>query len=212
MLVLKLSQASFKASLQAAIRLLRRGGVIAFPTETTYGLGCDPRNKNAVRKIFLIKGRSDKKPLQLIAGSLSQVSRIADLSRAEKSLAKKHWPGPLTLLVRLKRGRKLAPHVSQLGLIGIRVSSSLFARALAKALRHPIAATSANRSGAMPAFSGRAVVHAFKAFPHQPDLVLDVGRLPRRVPSTVARVSEDGSVEILRQGATHPIGYTQLSR
>lgn len=189
------------AGIREAVHVLRRGGVIAFPTETTYGLGCDPRNAKAVKRIFLIKGRVESKPLQLIAESLKQVKRLAAMTTVEQQLTSKHWPGPLTLLVSLQRGKKLAPKVSPNRIIGIRVSSSAFARLLAKAFGHPIAATSANRSGSTPAFSGRGVVRAFEGFSDTPDLLIDAGRLPRRVPSTVARVHADGTVEVLRKGS-----------
>lgn len=188
-----------------AVRVLRRGGVIAFPTETTYGLGCDPRNATAVRKIFEMKGRSEKKPLQLIAGSIAQVFRIADFSPEEKKLAKKYWPGALTLLVHLKSGKKLVSIVSPRRVIGIRVTSSKIAKAIAMRFGYPIAATSANRSGSKPAFSGIGVRRAFHHFQNKPDFILDAGQIPRNKPTTVARVRRDGKIEILRQGATHPL-------
>lgn len=184
-----------------AVRVLKAGGVIALPTETTYGLACDPRNPEAVRKIFRIKGRAEGKPLQLIASSFAQVERLARLSRAERALADRHWPGPLTLLLRLRSGRKLAARVSPKSVIGIRVTSSPVAKRVAAAFGHPIAATSANRSGRRPAFSGAGVRRAFALFPDKPDGILDIGTIPRRRPSTVARVRSDETVEILRVGA-----------
>lgn len=194
-----------KEVIRAACLVLQKGGVIAFPTETTYGLGCDPRNARAVKEIFQIKGRVETKPLQLIAGSLAQVQRLAVMTAAEKRLASRYWPGPLTLLLRLRQEMNIAKQVSPKHIIGIRVSSSECVRDLVRAFGHPIAATSANRSGSTPAFSGRGVVRAFAEFPHAPDLVLDRGALPRRKSSTVARVREDGEIEILRQGAVRSL-------
>lgn len=201
MIRIRLNAVSHQAALQAAVRVLKCGGVIAFPTETTYGLGCDPRNAKAVKKIFQIKGRSESKPLQLIAGSLAQVQQLALLTSIEKRILARYWPGPLTLLVALRSGKKLVKHVSPKRVIGIRVSSSDIARQLALAFGHPIATTSANRSGSPPAFSGRGVIRAFSSFPDQPSLLLDIGSLPRRKPSTVARIQADGSVDIFRQGS-----------
>ena len=201
MIIVKVTSKNSAELIKAAVKVLRRGGVIAFPTETVYGLGCDPRNEKAVKKIFQIKGRVESKPLQLIAGSRAQVDRLASMTKMEKELGEKHWPGPLTLLVGLRNGKKLAKQINPKRIIGIRVSSSEFARSLAVAFGHPVAATSANRSGSAPASSGRGVVHAFAEFPVKPDLLLDVGAIPRRKPSTVARVLPSGIVEVIRQGS-----------
>ncbi len=189
------------SDIRAAVDTLKQGGVIALPTETTYGLACDPRNENAVKKIFDIKGRLEQKPLQLIASDFLQVNELALLTVQEELLAKKYWPGPLTMLVRLKSGVKLAKQVSPKSVIGIRVTSSVTAKAVARAFGHPIAATSANRSGSLPAFSGRGVIRAFQAFPIKPDFILDAGSIPRHAPSTVVRVQLHGEVEIMRQGS-----------
>ncbi len=201
MLTIALRRGSERAALRAAVRVLKRGGVVAFPTETSYGLGCDPRNARAVKQIFKIKGRDEGKPLQLIAGSLAQVSRLAPLDGPAGRLGRRYWPGPLTLLVSLRRGIRLAPNVSPHRMIGIRVSSSAFTRKLALAFGHPIAATSANRSGNTPAFSGRGVQQAFLGHAVRPDLLLNSGSIPRRKPSTVARVRPDRTIEVLRQGS-----------
>ena len=200
MMTVKSSTGATRETLRAAVRVLKNGGVISFATETTYGLACDPRNAKAVKKIFLIKGRVESKPLQLIAGSFAQVNRLTQLTNIEKKLASTHWPGPLTMLVKLRAGKKLAPKVNPKRVIGIRVSSSDLARKIADAFGHPIAATSANRSGNAPAFSGRGVVRAFADFSCKPDLLLDSGRIPRRRPSTVARVRKDGSIDVIREG------------
>lgn len=201
MIILSSSSVGSPQAIRAAVRVLKRGGVIAIPTETVYGLACDPTDAEAVRKIFKIKGRDEGKPLQLIAGSLAQVTSIATLNAPTKRIVSRHWPGPLTLLVPLKPGKKLAPKVSPKRIIGIRVSSSVFARKLALALGKPIAATSANRSGNAPASSGRGVIRAFQDFPHKPDLLINVGAIPRRAPSTVAQIHDDGRIDVMRNGA-----------
>jgi L-threonylcarbamoyladenylate synthase len=208
MIILKISAKKRGLAVREAVRALKRGDVIAFPTETTYGLGCDPRNAAAVRRIYRIKGRDDGKPLQLIAGSLAQVRRLASLDGGTAKLIRKHWPGPLTLLLQLRASIKLTSKVSPKRIIGIRVTSSAFVRELALAFGAPIAATSANRSGRPPASSGRAAASAF-ASGEKPDLLIDIGALPKRSPSTVARVKDDGTVEVLRRG---PIRLPNISR
>lgn len=201
MQILSVRSTAQKKVLKEAVRVLKKGGVVAIPTETTYGLVCDPRNAKAVRKIFRIKGRDEGKPLQLIAASRTQVTALAALNPFAKKSIMKHWPGPLTLLLPLKKGIRIAPKVSPKRTIGIRVSSAPIVRALARAFAHPVAGTSANRSGNTPAFSSQGVVDAFKDYPAKPDLLIDAGSIPRNKPSTVARIHDDGRVEIFRQGA-----------
>lgn len=181
-----------KGLIRQAVRVFKRGGVIAFPTETTYGLGCDPRNAKAVAKIYKIKGRASSKSLPLVASSVGVVKRIAVLHGLSVRLARRHWPGPLTLVLPKKQGR---------GDLAIRVSSSAFVRALVRAYGFPIVATSANRSGQAECRSGRAVVRVFQNAMVKPDIVLDLGALPKRKPSTIVRVGKDGEVEVLRKGA-----------
>lgn len=189
-----------EAALRTALLALRRGEVIAFPTETVYGIGCDPMNTKAVNRIFTIKGRNERKPVQLIAGSIGQVKKLADIDAANASVMKKYWPGALTILLPLKKGMRLAPRVSPKRTIGVRVSGDAFMRKLALKLGRPIAATSANRSGSPPATSGRGVMKAFSEDP-KPDLLLDFGATPKRKPTTVARISKKGQVRIFRQGS-----------
>ena len=189
-----------QSEIEAAIQILKSGGVIAIPTETVYGLACDPRSVGAVKKIFAIKGRDDGKALQMIASGMDQVNKIADLNPAEKKIAKKYWPGPLTLLVKLKKDVKLAPQVNPKKIIGIRVTSSQIAQEIVKGFGYPIAATSANRSGSTPAVSGRGVKAAFKNLESSPDYILDIGAIPKNKPTTVASVTEQGKITILRQG------------
>ena len=201
MLILKVTPETQSASIRAAVRVLRRGGVIAFPTETTYGLGCDPRNAKAVRRIYAIKGREKGKPLLLVASSQAQASRVGDLSGVPVFISRKHWPGPLTFVVPAKVSAKLAKEIAPKKEVAVRVSSSDVVQALTSSYGFPIVATSANRSGEPDCRSGRAVSRAFEDSSDKPDLVLDFGALPRRKPSTLARVKASGEIEVLRQGS-----------
>ena len=201
MVTIALRRASERAAIRAAVHVLKRGGVIAFPTETVYGFGCDPRNTTAVAKIFKIKGRDEGKPLQLIAGTRSQVTRLSSVTGMAGRVARRYWPGPLTLLLPLRRGQRLSSRAAPRRTIGIRVSSHRFLQRLTKAFGGPIAATSANVSGKPTASSGRGIIRIFQDRAARPDLVLDGGTLPRCKPSTVARIRSDGTVEVLRQGS-----------
>lgn len=187
------------------------GHVIAYPTETSYGLGCDPRDVKAVSRIFKMKGRSDGKPVLLVAASIAQVTKVVDLSRFSPAsrktfnhLAKEYWPGALTIILPVKKSAKLARLVAPKGEIAIRVSSSPFASTLAKRHGFPIVSTSANRAGQEPCRSLSAIMKAFPADGLTPDIILDGGSLPRRKPSTLVRILQDGDIEVLRLGAIRP--------
>lgn len=186
-----------RQDLQKAVVILRQGGVIVFPTETTYGLGCDPRNASAVRRVFEIKGRDLRKPLLLVAGSWVQVERVAHLSANTKRFVERHWPGPLTLILPVREEAGLVSGVAVKGEVAIRYSSSSTVRRLARRFGFPIVATSANISGQLAGRSAESV----RSVGLKIDEVLDGGTLPRRRPSTVARIHEDGAVEVIRQGS-----------
>lgn len=210
MISIKITPKNRRAAIRAAARVLKRGGVVAYPTETTYGLGCDPRNTKAVAKIYRIKGREKKKPLLLVAASVAQVKMIAVLVGASLALARRYWPGPLTLVLPAKRtvhGSRITVH----GRLAIRVTSSSIANAIAKSFGFPIVSTSANRSGKADARSGRDIHRAFGTARHQPDLLLDAGTLPKRKPSTIVKAAPDGSFSTLRQGAVRLSGISSVA-
>jgi L-threonylcarbamoyladenylate synthase len=203
MQIIKLKHANQipRGELSLVLKTLKAGGVMAFPTETTYSLGCDPRNKKAVARIYRIKGRKKGKPFPLVAASVAQVRLIAHLPMGEgasplRKLMKHYWPGSLTLI---------------LNGTAIRVSSHPLVRQITRAFGYPIIATSANKSGEPECRSGQAVIQIFcrggvsppgrDNRARTPDLILDAGTLPRRKPSTIARVRQDGTIEVLRQGA-----------
>lgn len=187
-----------KNDISRAVKILKNAGVIAAATETAYGLIADALSARAVRKIFLIKSRSKNKPLPLIAASPAMVKEFFFLSRQEAVLARKYWPGPLTMLLKPKKkfpgslaaGRKK---------LAVRVSSSAIIRRLSAALGNPVTSTSANRSGAGECYSAICVEKAFTGIKNTPDMILDTGVLARVLPSTIIEVSGD-KIKVLRQG------------
>lgn len=193
--------------IRAGVEALRRGEVIAFATETSYGLGCDPRNAQAVQRIFEIKGRDATKPLLLVAADESQVEEVVDLDALSDParqmfdrLSFSFWPGPMTLVLPVKKSAEVQTGVAPVGEVAVRMSSSDFVQALTVAFEFPIVATSANKAGEKECFSGLAVNKMFANQPHQPDVILDIGTLPRQAASTVARIVLSGEIEVLRQG------------
>lgn len=135
------------SSIEKAITILEAGGVVAFPTETFYGLAADATNEKAVDRIFEIKGRSFNNPIALIISKENDLDLLADnIPEEAKKLMAAFWPGPLTLV--FKASPSVSPRLTAgTGKIGIRISSHPIAHALAAGLGRPITATSANLSG-----------------------------------------------------------------
>ncbi len=171
--------------LKKTVEVLAAGAVVVFPTDTAYGLAADPFNRLAVRRIFAIKGRASGKQLPLIAGSPAAASAFVRLSGLSLKLAKKYWPGALTIVAPVRKGR---PAVAGGRTAAIRVPASLWARALANGLGRPITSTSANLSGQPAVYGPAAVRRSFSGRRRRPDLFLNAGKLPTRPPSTIVKV------------------------
>lgn len=167
----------------------------AYPTESFFAFGVPANDSTAIRQLFHIKKREPWKPIALVAANLAQVEKFFVLNEKERALAKKYWPGPLTLLLQPKS----TIDAKALGAkkIGVRVPSHAVARALAKKLGAPITATSANRSGEPPTKSRRALKREF------PDILIVPGRCGRQSqPSTIIDV-RGTELHIIRQGSVH---------
>ena len=188
---------SGRSPFDEAAAAFRRGGVIAFPTETFYGLGVDPFNISALEKLFALKGRMKAKPVALIIEDASMLASVAsDVSQEAFVLMDKFWPGPLTMLFRADM--KIPDAVTgKTGKVGVRVSSSPVCQRLLKAINSPITATSANPAGKKPAETAGEVVGYFGT---KVDVVVDGGRLKAKAPSTVIDM-EGGELTLIREGA-----------
>src|SRR5262245_26821160 len=133
--------------LEAAVRLLRAGRLVAYPTETFYGLGADATSSDAVERIFELKGRARSEPIPLILPGPEWLERVAtEVPPAAPRLAAAFWPGPLTLIVPAASWIPGAV-TAETDTVAVRVSSHPIASALASALGGPLTATSANKSG-----------------------------------------------------------------
>ena len=174
--------------LTAAADALRTGGIVAFPTETFYGLAVDPRSAPAVERVFALKGRSSGQALPLIAAGVEQVAtQVGTLSPLARRLADRAWPGPLTLIIAASPA--LCEHVHRsTGKVAVRVTADPVARALAERAGHPITSTSANLSGETPAVTADAVA---RAFDDRLDVLIDAGRTPGGLPSTIVDATGD---------------------
>jgi L-threonylcarbamoyladenylate synthase len=175
-----------------------QGQVFVYPTETVYGLGCDPFDPELVEQIYQIKGRAENKPFLILADNLKTVEKHFYLNKKEKELARKYWPGALTILLRPKNKRTFS-HLNCSDRVGVRISGSKLARDITRTSGGLLVSTSANISGKKPASSKTAIIDQFKKQNTKPDLLLDGGRLKKEAPSTIVLV-EKNDVQVLRQG------------
>lgn len=185
--------------IDVAVAILKQGGVVVYPTETSYGMGCDATNVAAVERIFIIKQRAQVKGLSSILPSLADATKYIQLRPYTKRLVEYYWPGPLTIVAPKVETSPLSPLCENGGTHAVRVSSHPVAAALARKLGRPIVATSANISGKPDAYDPAQIVAAYEAEPEQPDAYIDGGILPVVPPSTIVQVRPEG-INVLRQG------------
>jgi L-threonylcarbamoyladenylate synthase len=185
----------FPEEILFAIEALRRGEIVAYPTETYYGLGVNALDELALVRLRQLKGRQVEKAFSVLVVGDDMIGRLCrDVSAVARRLMDAHWPGPLTLALPARRGLP-RPLVSE-GFVAIRDSPHPVARALVQGLGSPITATSANLAGSPPARTAEEVEEAFNGLCR----VLHGGTTPGGAPSTLARV-RGTRVEILRPGA-----------
>lgn len=173
-------------TLAEAVKILRTGGVVAFPTETFYGLGADARQEAAVEKIFRLKGRDARNPISVIVDNDREAISLAEeIPAAASILMQTFWPGPLTML--FCASPSVLPRLTAgTGKIGIRISSHTVARMLAAGLTGPLTATSANLSGERECSTAGEVLHAFG---EGLDAVIDSGRTTGGLGSTILDIT-----------------------
>jgi len=183
--------------IRRAAEVVRRGGVIAYPTETVYGLGADAFDPEAVGRVYQIKGRDLGKAILLIAAELQGVEELVEeIPPVARRLMEKFWPGPLTLVFRAS-ARVPKELLGEGRTIGVRIPGSRLCRELVREAGVPLTSTSANRSG-QP--NPRKADEVLRALGESIDLVLDGGPTPSAVPSTVVEVSS-GEARLVRPGA-----------
>ncbi len=184
--------------------VLRGGGVVAYPTDTAYGLAVDPRVRGATKKIFAIKGRRDDKPLSVIVSSTVMAKKFAVFSQTANAMARKHWPGALMLVVPIKKTIEARP-LASLGSrtsVGLRFPDYALAKTMVQKMAYPVTSTSANRSGKSACYSLDEFLLQFKNASVLPDLFIDTGALPKRPTSTVIDCTGH-RIKILRQGGIY---------
>ena len=176
--------------LREAAAVLKHGGIVVYPTETAYAVGCDATNPAARKRIYAIKGREKGKPLPMIVADASMADRFGKFDAMSAALARAFWPGPLTLV---------------LGRAAMRVSPHPVARALARLLGRPVVSTSANRSGGKNPYR---LADVLRDLGTAPDLCLDGGTLKPLKPSTIVRCAGN-RCDILREG---PVSAARIAK
>jgi L-threonylcarbamoyladenylate synthase len=191
-----------KDNILTVSRIVRMGGLIVYPTDTVYGLGCDPFNVRAVKRVFKVKDEREK-PLPILASSIGHIEKIASLSPMVEKIARRFWPGPLTLIVPRK---PVLPEVvtCNLNSVGVRVPNHDVALQLINLSNGLLVGTSANKTGKK---TPQTAHEAARQLGEEVDAVLDGGPATLGVSSTVADLTTKNPI-ILREG---PINFKKIS-
>jgi L-threonylcarbamoyladenylate synthase len=194
-------QASSPGAIAQALRMLQTGGLVAFPTDTVYGIGALAFDGNAVESIYAAKERPMEKSIPVLLGDAADLEKVAmDIPDSARRLSDRFWPGPLTIIV--PRRPELPEAISSTATVGVRVPDHEFARALLQAAG-PLAVTSANVSGAQSPLTAQEV---YEQLGGRIALILDGGRTPGGVPSTLVDCTS-AELKVLREG---PIALERL--
>jgi L-threonylcarbamoyladenylate synthase len=197
--VLKIEERNLDEALRTSVETLKRGGIVAFPTETFYALGVKFDLADSLRRLHALKRRPVEKAMPLIIGDTETLSALThEVNPAARELMERFWPGPLTILFPAAGG--LSEYIVSRGKAAVRVPGESFALRLARAAGFPLTATSANPSGLPPAQDAEAVIAYFGG---DIDLVVDSGGAPGGLPSTVVEVTEN-RITVIRRGAIEP--------
>jgi len=182
-------------NIQEASRVVKNGGLVVYPTDTVYGLGCDPFNVRAVERVFKVKGERKEKPLPILASDIKFIEKIAHINEKARKIAEKHWPGPLTLVVPKK---PVLPNIVTCGLasVGVRIPNHTVAIQLINLCDGLLIGTSANKTGEK---SPRNAQEASKQICEKVDIVLDDGPTPLGQESSIVDLTSE-KPRMLREG------------
>lgn len=197
--IIELTLKNSEKVIGAAIKVLKKGGLVIFPSDTVYGALVDGTNQVAVEKLIAFKSRPPGKPISIFLPDFKSILAQAKVGKKQEDILKTILPGPFTVILdsRHKANRLLE---SEAGTIGVRIPDYKPVNGLAREFKKPITATSANRSGRSPHYSIDFLLKDLTANQKkQIDLVVDAGPLPRNKPSTVVDLTET-KIKVLRQG------------
>ena len=180
--------------IKKVVEIFKNGGVIVFPTDTVYGIGCDPYNENAVKKIYEIKSRDKIKSLPVLAYSIDIVKQIVMIDKLTEKIVEKYWPGPLTLILKLK-DQKLKKSLNLEEKIAIRIPNSECTLKLLKEC-NLLVGTSANVSGDSSFTDPQKCIENLKNY----DAFVDGGTITSKGESTIIEI-ENEKIHVIREGA-----------
>ena len=191
-----IGQSDCDAKIEKAAAVIRRGGLVVFPTETVYGLGADATNADAAKSIFKAKGRPSDNPLIIHISKPEDAEKYTVTNKMYYKLAEKFMPGPLTVIL---EARECIPKTTRANLstVAVRCPENQIARMLIEASGVPIAAPSANLSGTPSPTSAKHVIDDMMG---RVDMILDGGECQFGLESTIVKIEKDGSVTLLRPG------------
>lgn len=176
---------------------LRKGEVIAYPTDTIYGLGCDASNSEPIKRIYGIKGRGYHKPLLVLISDWNMLADYFTISDAQDKYLRQIWPGPVTAILHKRKHLPKELNNSS-GKLAVRLPSSDFLIKIIKRLGSPLVSTSLNKSGEETIIDPESIRKYFSE-KNLPDLLIDAGKLRRRKPSKIIEISETGNIWVVRK-------------
>lgn len=183
-----------KQGIEQASKIIEDGGIVVFPTDTVYGIGCNPYNKESAKKVYEIKSRDFSKPFPVLVYSKEIAHQIAEFDEISEKLAEKFWPGNLTILLKLKDS-KLKESLNLSDKIGLRVPNHECTLALLEKC-HCLIGTSANVSGQSSFFDPAECIKSIENY----DVFVDGGTITSKGESTIIQI-EDGEIKIIREGS-----------
>lgn len=183
--------------LKRVVNILDNDGVIIFPTDTVYGIGCNCFSTKAIKKIFSYKKRPNNKPINVLTDNYEKIlSVVKEIKPKEKELINKYMPGALTII--LKKNEAISPLLTaNLDTIGVRIPANSIALKILESVNYPLATTSANISGEE---SGIKLADFEVDFADKVDAIIDGGESKLKVASTIVQVDDKDNIKILRQG------------
>jgi len=186
-----------ETTLNLALKIIKGGGLISFPTDTVYALGADATSEEAIKKLYKLKRKDRKTPIAIFVKDIEEAkSYVEEISLAAQYLMEEFWPGPLTLIFK-SNSEKLRSILSDTNKLGIRMSPNKFVISLLERSGVPITATSANISGRRASATASGVRYYFN---NRIELILDGGKAQNPIPSTVVDLSSE-QIVLLRAGA-----------
>lgn len=183
--------------LKRVVNILDNDGVIIFPTDTVYGIGCNCFSTKAIKKIFSYKKRPNNKPINVLTDNYEKIlSVVKEIKPKENELINKYMPGALTII--LKKNEAISPLLTaNLDTIGVRIPANSIALKILESVNYPLATTSANISGEE---SGIKLADFEVDFADKVDAIIDGGESKLKVASTIVQVDDKDNIKILRQG------------